>query len=109
MTHPSSCGSGLPGWSRGLAAVTDLRATREAWTARISARSDSAAWPLIELILRQPIINTAVVTSETGVNWSRTCPGAFSPTARPLTKTPVTCRETRSASMVRSQLLLTGP
>jgi hypothetical protein len=56
--------------ANGRILVADLRATKEAWTARVKARSDSAVWPLIDLVLRQPVINTAVVMTEIGVNYT---------------------------------------
>ncbi|GCE75942.1 Fic family protein [Cellulomonas biazotea] len=48
--------------------VADLREVRERWAASVRARSDSSVWPLIDLVLRQPVVNTAVVQHELGVS-----------------------------------------
>ncbi len=48
--------------------VADLRAVRGAWASQVVARSDSVVWPLIDLVLRHPVLNTAVVQSELGVS-----------------------------------------
>ncbi len=40
------------------------------WSTRVRARLDSAVWPLMNLVLRQPVINTAVVQSELGISHS---------------------------------------
>lgn len=47
--------------------VADIRAVREGWQGKITARSDSRAWPLSEFLLRQPAITSAVVQEELGV------------------------------------------
>jgi len=54
--------------ANGRILVSDLRRTRDAWASRVKARSDSAVWPLMDLVLRQPVVNTAVVKAELGVN-----------------------------------------
>lgn len=47
--------------------VIDLHAIRAGWNDRISARSDSAAWQVADLLLRRPVINTALLTEELGI------------------------------------------
>jgi Fic family protein len=54
--------------ANGRQLVGDLRGVREGWASRTKARSDSAVWPLMNLVLRQPVINTAVVQQELGVS-----------------------------------------
>jgi len=56
--------------ANGRTLVGDLRAARETWAAKVKARSDSAATPLMDLVLRQPVVNTALVQSQLGVNHS---------------------------------------
>lgn len=41
--------------------VTDLRSVTAAWREEIHARRDAAAWDLLELLTRQPVVNTALV------------------------------------------------
>jgi len=52
----------------GRTLVADLRAAREDWVGKVKARSDSAVWPLMDLVLRQPVVNTAVVQAELGIS-----------------------------------------
>ena len=47
--------------------VTDLRVVRDGWNDRISARSDSAIWQIADLLLRRPVINTALLAAELGI------------------------------------------
>lgn len=54
--------------ANGRVLLADLRAARDEWRTRITARSDSSAWPLVELVLRQPVINTATVRHELGIS-----------------------------------------
>ena len=54
--------------ANGRILLADLRAARDEWRTRIRARSDSSAWPLVDLVLRQPVINTATVQRELGIS-----------------------------------------
>ena len=54
--------------TNGRLLLADLRAARDEWRARIRARSDSAAWRLVDLVLRQPVITTATVQRELGIS-----------------------------------------
>jgi Fic family protein len=54
--------------ANGRQLVGDLRGVQEGWVSRLKARSDSTVWPLMGLVLRQPVINTAVVQDELGVS-----------------------------------------
>lgn len=48
--------------------VADLRGTKEAWASLVKARSDSAVWPLMDVVLRHPVVNTGVVRAELGIS-----------------------------------------
>jgi Fic family protein len=47
--------------------VSDLRALRDDWAERITARSDSAAWKVCDLLLRHPVINAPLAARELGI------------------------------------------
>jgi Fic family protein len=47
--------------------VSDLHAVRAGWNDKITARSDSAVWQIADLLLRRPVINTALLTEELGI------------------------------------------
>lgn len=46
----------------------ELQEAKGAWAGHVKARSDSAAWSLMDLVLRQPVVNTAVVQANLGVS-----------------------------------------
>jgi len=46
----------------------DMAALREGFLAGLSARGDSAAWPLVDLLMRQPVVTAARVAQELGVS-----------------------------------------
>lgn len=48
--------------------VSDLHAVREEWNGKITARSDSAVWEIADLLLRRPVINTALLTEQLGID-----------------------------------------
>ena len=54
--------------ANGRTLVVELQETKGAWASKVKARSDSAVWPLMDLVLRQPVINTAVVQAQLGVS-----------------------------------------
>ncbi|AEE45915.1 Fic family protein [Cellulomonas fimi] len=54
--------------TNGRQLVAELRGVRERWAGTVKARSDSTVWPLMDLVLRQPVINTAIVQRELGVS-----------------------------------------
>jgi hypothetical protein len=41
-----------------------LRAIRQGWQDKIKARRDSAAWQLADLLVRQPVVDAALVVEE---------------------------------------------
>ena len=47
--------------------VSELHAMRAEWNDKITARSDSAVWEIADLLLRRPVINTALLTEELGI------------------------------------------
>ncbi|ORA12851.1 hypothetical protein BST12_24505, partial [Mycobacterium angelicum] len=47
--------------------VDDMHAVRAGWNDKITARSDSAVWQIADLLLRRPVINTALLTGELGI------------------------------------------
>lgn len=63
-------GAAVVSIANGRILVDDLRGARGTWADALRARSDSAVWPLMDLVLRQPVINTAVVQAEIGINHS---------------------------------------
>jgi Fic family protein len=48
--------------------VGQLRALRSDWADSVSARSDSAVWQLMDLLVRQPVVTARVVTGQLGVS-----------------------------------------
>lgn len=50
--------------TNGRQLVADLRVMREDWATRIRARRDSAAWRIAELLLRQPVVNMTLISTE---------------------------------------------
>lgn len=47
--------------------VADLHRVRQAFSDRIRVRRDAAAWRIVDLLLRQPVIDSALVKRELGV------------------------------------------
>jgi Fic family protein len=47
--------------------AADLRSIREGWDSRVQARRDSRTWQIADLLLRQPVINAAVLVDALGV------------------------------------------
>lgn len=71
-----------------LAAITngreladDLRAIRSGWADRLSVRRDAQAWRLVDLLLRQPVVDARVVASELGIS-SQNAQRTIAPLAR---------------------------
>ena len=54
--------------ANGRQLIGDLRAIRENWNARISARSDSAVWKVADLLTRRPVVNAALLAQELGID-----------------------------------------
>lgn len=47
--------------------VADIRGIQAQWQERVTVRSDSAVWPIMELLARRPVINTSVLHAELGI------------------------------------------
>jgi Fic family protein len=52
--------------------VKDIRDVRESWNGRLTARRDSAAWKILDIIARQPVISAEGVAAELGIAPSNT-------------------------------------
>ncbi|PSL03588.1 Fic family protein [Haloactinopolyspora alba] len=52
--------------ANGRQLVRDLTAARERWNGLVDARRDAVAWRLADLLLRQPVINAAIVRHDLG-------------------------------------------
>ena len=48
--------------------LVDLQSIRSTWTAAIRARSDSAVWKAIDVVLAQPVIDVAYLQAALGVS-----------------------------------------
>ncbi len=57
----------LEATTNGRVLVEDLHAIRADWQERVKARRDAAAWRVADLLLRSPVVNAALVASETGI------------------------------------------
>jgi Fic family protein len=53
--------------AKGRQLVTELRAIRAGWREKVTARRDSAAWRVADLLLRQPVIGATVVAGALGI------------------------------------------
>ncbi|WP_029253451.1 Fic family protein [Paraoerskovia marina] len=53
--------------SNGRRLVADLLDARATWAANLTARADSAAWPLLDVVLRHPVLGTELVREQLGV------------------------------------------
>ena len=47
--------------------VAELRAVRADWDDRISARRNSAVWRMVDLLMRRPVVNSAVLSAQLGI------------------------------------------
>jgi len=47
--------------------IDELRVIKESWAEQVEARSDSNAWKILELLFKQPVIDTNYIKSELGV------------------------------------------
>jgi len=48
--------------------VVTLRQVRADWASKVTARAGSAAWSMLDLLLRQPVVTARVVVRELGVS-----------------------------------------
>ena len=53
--------------ANGRQLVSEIRQIRADWQNSVRSRSDSATWRIADLLLRQPVVNTAVLESELAI------------------------------------------
>lgn len=69
--------------------VSELHAVRTEWNDKITARRDSAVWQIADLLLRRPVVNTALLTEELGIEskharrYLEPCPGGQASSSKP--------------------------
>jgi len=54
--------------ANGRQLMAELDDVRQGWADRLTARRDSSAWPLLELVVRRPVIDIDVITGELGIS-----------------------------------------
>jgi Fic family protein len=55
----------------GTTLANDVVAITEGWADRITARRDSAVWPVLDLLASQPVVNAVVLKSKLGLDYMR--------------------------------------
>jgi Fic family protein len=55
----------------GTRLAEDVVAITESWASKITARRDSAVWPVLDLLARQPVVNAAILESKLGLDYMR--------------------------------------
>lgn len=55
----------------GTRLADDVVAITEGWASRITARGDSAVWPVLDLLARQPVVNYEVLETKLGLDYRR--------------------------------------
>lgn len=53
--------------ANGRALVSDLRSVRDRWSERIQARSDAAAWKVVDILMAQAVIDSPTVQERLGI------------------------------------------
>lgn len=48
--------------------LTEMDDIRDSWNGRVKARSHSAVWPLLDALLRRPVVTAAAAAEESGVH-----------------------------------------
>jgi Fic family protein len=61
------CGASERALINGRRLVADLHQARARWADVVLARKDAAAWRLADLLLRQPVVDTATISRELGI------------------------------------------
>lgn len=51
----------------GRALVDELRQVRSTWEGQVTARRDSAVWKVVDVLLRHPVVNAALLAAELGI------------------------------------------
>lgn len=47
--------------------IADLHEVRAGWNSRVRARRDAATWRIADLLVRQPVVNVALISRELGI------------------------------------------
>lgn len=55
----------------GTRLADDVVTITESWASKITARRDSAVWPVLDLLARQPVVNAAVLETKLGLDYMR--------------------------------------
>lgn len=55
----------------GTQLADDVVTITESWASKITARRDSAVWPVLNLLARQPVVNAAVLETKLGLDYMR--------------------------------------
>lgn len=55
----------------GTRLADDVSAITESWKSKVKARSDSAVWPVLELLAKRPVVNATILESELGLDYMR--------------------------------------
>ncbi|MBG0738923.1 Fic family protein [Paeniglutamicibacter antarcticus] len=55
----------------GARLAEDVVAITERWASRISARADSAVWQVLDLLARQPVVNSETLETKLGLDYRR--------------------------------------
>ncbi|MCV7247820.1 Fic family protein [Mycobacterium koreense] len=53
--------------ANGRRLVTELRDIRAGWATRVTARRDSAVWKVVDLLVKRPVFNAALLRHELGI------------------------------------------
>ncbi|WP_427132108.1 hypothetical protein [Pseudarthrobacter sp. S9] len=55
----------------GARLANDVVAITYGWASKITARRDSAVWPVLDLLAGQPVVNAAILESKLGLDYIR--------------------------------------
>jgi Fic family protein len=62
------CDASYAAIGNGRQLAADLRGVRDQWDSRIKARKDSTVWKIADLLIRQPVLDSATLEQELGVS-----------------------------------------
>lgn len=62
------CRSALRGAELGEWLGSELTLTRQSWSGRVHARKDAADWKILDILIRQPVVDTARICHELGLS-----------------------------------------
>lgn len=55
----------------GTQLAEDVIGITQSWASKITARRDSAVWPVLDLLARQPVVNAAILETKLGLDYMR--------------------------------------